>query len=236
MEASLLLVRAEIAYATAEGQAGDRDGVSGEGDDAEASRTGGAGGGQVAFELVSALLARSDNAPELTQRAYVLLSQIYRDRGDWEACIGGLRKANAALSTAVTLRRLADACALYAPSATKAEEKRALFKEARSNYEALCALPVPAPGDRINLAIVLRSLGEYLASERMLKALLDEGIDDYRVAMNLAFLYETTGEDDDARSFGARARRAYDNTPAQSREPRDSANVQALDKLLKRLG
>ncbi|MDR1014960.1 MAG: protein kinase [Coriobacteriales bacterium] len=216
-EASLLLVRAEIAYATA-------------------SRTGGTRDGQAAFELAFALLARGGNEPELVQRVHILLSQIYRERGDWEASIESLRKANAALPSAVTLRRLADACALYAPMTTREGEKERLLKEARSNYEALCALSAPAPGDRLNLAIVLRSLGEYPTSERMLKDLLAEGLDDYRVAMNLAFLYEMTGKEDDALSFGTYARRAYDNTPAPSREAHDSANIQALDKLLRRLG
>jgi serine/threonine protein kinase len=189
---------------------------------------------QDALGLIDTITLTSVDA-ELLQRAHTLASQIYGAQGDWEQSIESLKKADTALSSAITLRRLADSYAQYAAVVGSKSQKESLLKEAKSFYETLSLLSSASFDDRLNLAIVNRSLGDYSKSERLFKELLVENSGDYRIAMNLAFLYELTGDKVNARSYCARALREYENTSEQNREPRNSTNIQALDALQRRL-
>jgi tetratricopeptide (TPR) repeat protein/predicted Ser/Thr protein kinase len=192
-----------------------------------------------ALELIEAVTQTSIQ-PELLMRAYFLKAQIHERADEWQEQLAALEQAYHVEPGIKTMRALAEAYAQRSYKTTSATQKQTLLKEAQSWYEELCALEstsgTPAFADDLNRAIVRRLLGDYAASERDLLRLAQDRPDEYRIYLNLAFLYDATDNVSKAKEYCALTLSKYQQTPEVSRDAPDSRNMTALTELARKLG
>jgi tetratricopeptide (TPR) repeat protein len=162
----------------------------------------GAGGGGAAVAGGGSAAAVT---PEGAARAALICADAWAALGDWPQRLEALRVANSTNSSPQTLRRLADAYLERAGLVSSANEKASLYADACSYLKTLCEQPWPGVLDRLNYSTALRASGDLAASERLLLQLASEVPGDYRVPMQLAFLYEQKDDAAKARSYCTQA-------------------------------
>ncbi|MDR2108425.1 MAG: hypothetical protein LBP28_03065, partial [Coriobacteriales bacterium] len=152
--------------------------------------------------------------PEANARAALICADAYAALGDWPRRLDALQAAHSANPSPQTLRRLADAWLEQAALVASASEKASFYAKACEYLKPLCEQPYPGVLDRLNYSTALRASGELAASERLLLQLASEVAGDYRVPMQLAFLYEQKDELGKARSYCNQALAQIDSAPA----------------------
>jgi tetratricopeptide (TPR) repeat protein/predicted Ser/Thr protein kinase len=188
-----------------------------------------------ALELIAAI-TQTGIQPDLLMRSYFLKARIYERDADWQERIAALNDAYRVNPGAETMRALAEAYAQRSYGVKAKAQHQALLEDARDWYKKLCALEAPAFSDRLNSAIVQRLLGDYSTSEYELLRLAQERPDEYRVYLNLAFIYDATGNESKAKEYCAFTLSKYRQTPEASRDAPDSRDMTALNGLARKLG
>jgi tetratricopeptide (TPR) repeat protein/predicted Ser/Thr protein kinase len=188
-----------------------------------------------ALELIETITQTSIQ-PDLLMRSYLLKASIYQQSGDWSEQLAALDGAYRVNPNVETMRALAEAYAQRSYGARSDAQRQTLLEDARSWYERLCALEAPAFSDRLNRAIVQRLLGDYSPSEYELLKLARERPDEYRLYLNLAFIYDANDQESKAKEYCAIALSKYRQTPEASRDASDSRDIVALNELARKLG
>lgn len=169
---------------------------------------------------------------ELCARACLITADAVSDP---ESAIQWLERADGYARTRQTLRRLGAAYMEQSAREQSSTKARTWCQKALTCYEALCAESYATTEDRINLAVVQLSAGQTAAGIYTLEALLRENPDDYRIEMNLAFAYDTVGDETGAARYGSSALRHWQQTPATDRLAESSDEIQNLLALQRRL-
>lgn len=166
-------------------------------------------------------------------RAYLLLAEIARRRGDGAEMLRLLQTAQPLLSEKLCCRKMGQAYILAANALPAGTERNAHLAGAQECYSLLCAMSYPSYADRLNLAIVQQELGAYADSVETLLPLLEEG-ENYRTYMYLAFACESLRRQSEAAEYCTRAKQLYD--AASDGEALWSDSIQALLALYEKYG
>ena len=185
-----------------------------------------------AADFARELLSKTTD-PELCARAAIAAASVATSA---EAELQWLQTAQGYQTSKTILRALASANAKLAQEAGSEYVREQALRQAREYYEQLTSDAYPSKTDWINYSIVLRLRREYDEAARMLLRQIDVYPDDYRILMQLAFVYNEKGDLSGARTYCADAIEAWRNDRTSDRERSDSENIQALNSLAQRLG
>ena len=141
---------------------------------------------------------------ELLTVIYKQESSIYWIQGNYAESIELLRKASDFSANRNLQRELAEACMDYSICTVDSRIAREYRHEAINIYENLNDSMAPAFLDRMNLAVLYLTDGQYEAAEQLLIGLAGK-YDDYRIDMYMAYIAYHRGDMEEVVSLAERA-------------------------------
>lgn len=140
------------------------------------------------LEQLVGSLVNTGNA-ETAVNAYRLLADIYTENGAYDEAVTALENALQLTTDREVRRQLGETAYLAANASDREVYRNTYLSKALESYEVLNQSGSPSYEDRLNLALVQRSLGQYESSNVTLRDMLVSYPDEYVVPMWMCYNY-----------------------------------------------
>lgn len=177
------------------------------------------------LEQIVGDMAALDNQ-EIIENAYVLLADIYIKQEKYEQAVTVLEQALSLNPDKELQRQLGETAYLAAKNSSQEVYRNLYLTKALENYQDLNMSVKPSYEDRLNLALIQRSLGQYANSNTTLKEMLASYPDEYVIPMWMCYNYLDMSYDNEEadkliselRFRYQDCRHLYDNTGIQDED------------------